>query len=97
MNYKKIGKLEVSPVTLGTWAIGGWLWGGADRKESINAIITSIDSGINCLDTAPMYGFGLSEEIVGEAIKNRRDEVIIATKCGMVWDDRPGSRNAVKA
>ena len=94
MQYRKLGSsdLEISPVMLGTWAMGGWLWGGTGKNRSEEAILASIDTGINCIDTAPVYGFGLSEEIVGKAIKHReRDRLIIATKCGLVWDDRPGA------
>jgi aryl-alcohol dehydrogenase-like predicted oxidoreductase len=94
MKYRQLGNsdLKISPVMLGTWAIGGWLWGGTEKNKSEDAILTSIDSGINCIDTAPAYGFGLSEEIVGRAIKHRnREDLIIATKCGLVWNDSPGS------
>lgn len=87
MRYVKLGKtdIEVSVVGLGTWAIGGWMWGGTNESESIRAINTAIDMGISLIDTAPAYGKGLSEEIVGKAIKGKRDKVIIATKCGLVW------------
>lgn len=93
MNYKKLGRsdIEISPVTMGTWALGGWLWGGTEHNDAESAILASIDAGINCIDTAPAYGFGLSEELVGKAIKKHRDKLIIATKCGLVWDNRPGS------
>lgn len=93
MNYRKLGnsEIKISPIVLGTWALGGWLWGGTNKNQPESAILASIDHGINCIDTAPAYGFGLSEELVGKAIKGRRDEVIIATKCGLIWDDRPGS------
>ena len=60
--------LEVSRVALGTWAIGGWMWGGTDDTESIAAIRAALDRGINLIDTAPVYGFGHSEEIVGQAL-----------------------------
>jgi len=94
MKYGELGnsQLEVSRVMLGTWAMGGWLWGGTEKNRSEEAILASIDAGINCIDTAPVYGFGLSEEIVGKAIKHRdRDKLVIATKCGLVWDDRSGA------
>ncbi len=94
MRYNALGnsRLEVPPVMLGTWAIGGWLWGGTDKKKSEEAILASIDAGVNAIDTAPAYGFGVSEEIVGSAIKHRdRDSVLIATKCGLVWNNRPDS------
>ena len=87
MRYRPIGKsgMQASIVGLGAWAIGGWLWGGADKTASIDAIRASLDNGTNLIDTAPVYGFGLSEEIIGEAIEGRRDEVLLATKCGLVW------------
>jgi len=87
MRYIKLGKtdLEVSVIGFGAWAIGGWMWGGTNESESIKAINTAIDTGINLIDTAPAYGKGLSEEIVGKAIKGKRDKLIIATKCGLVW------------
>ncbi len=87
MRYIKLGKtdIEVSVIGLGTWAIGGWMWGGTSESESIKAINTAIDMGISLIDTAPAYGKGLSEEIVGKAIKGKRDKLIIATKCGLVW------------
>lgn len=92
MLYRKLGNsgIEASVIALGTWAIGGWMWGGNDEEESIKAIDASIDNGINLIDTAPVYGFGLSEEIVGKAIKNKRDKVVLATKCGLRWDLEKG-------
>lgn len=77
--------IQASVVGLGTWAIGGWMWGGTDERESVAAIQAAIDAGITLIDTAPAYGFGLSEEIVGKAIAGRRDRVVLATKCGLVW------------
>lgn len=93
MELRQLGKskLKVTPVFLGTWAMGGWLWGGTDINHSIAAIQAGIDNGINSIDTAPIYGMGLSEEIVGKAIKGRRDKVVIATKCGMRWDSNEGA------
>lgn len=92
MQYRNIGKsdLKASTVGLGTFAIGGWFWGGTDEKKSIAAIQASIDSGVNLIDTAPIYGFGLAEQLVGKAIQGRRDKVIIATKVGLVWDNEEG-------
>jgi len=83
--------IEASAVGLGTWAIGGWMWGGTDEASSIAAIQASLDEGITLIDTAPAYGQGLSEEIVGKAIKGRRDEVVLATKCGLVWHTQKGN------
>ncbi|KAB0569465.1 aldo/keto reductase [Brucella pituitosa] len=89
---RAIGKsgVEASAVGLGTWAIGGWMWGGTDEQESIAAIQSSLDTGVTLLDTAPAYGLGRSEEIVGKALKGRRDKAIIATKCGLVWHTQRG-------
>ncbi|WP_347070008.1 aldo/keto reductase [Flavobacterium sp. WV_118_3] len=83
--------LEVSPITLGAFAIGGTMWGGNEKKDSIAAIQASIDNGVTSIDTAPFYGFGLSESLIGEAIKGRdRSTIQILTKFGLVWD---GSNN----
>ncbi|WP_407357750.1 aldo/keto reductase [Microbacterium sp. LTA6] len=83
--------IEASAVGLGTWAIGGWMWGGTDESESIAAIQASIDEGISLIDTAPAYGQGRAEEILGAAIRGRRDDVVLATKCGLVWHTRKGN------
>lgn len=90
---RKIGRsgIEASAVGLGTWAIGGWMWGGTDESQSIDAIRASIDEGVSLIDTAPAYGQGLSEEIVGKAIKGRRDKVVLATKLGLVWHTTKGN------
>ncbi len=84
--------IEASAVGLGTWAIGGgpW-WGETDDDESVKAIHAAIDAGINLIDTAPAYGFGRSEEVIGKALKGRRQEVILSTKCGLWWYDHQGS------
>ncbi|MCG5515361.1 MULTISPECIES: aldo/keto reductase [unclassified Ectothiorhodospira] len=78
---------EASRIALGTWAIGGWMWGGTDDETSIGTIHAALDQGINLIDTAPVYGFGKSEELVGEAIRRRggRDRILIATKVGLEW------------
>src|SRR5262245_62494975 len=91
--------LEVSRVGLGTWAIGGWMWGGTDEAESIATIRTAVEHGINVIDTAPAYGFGRSEEIVGEALAEDRlhSRVLIATKVGLEWKDGKVVRNASRA
>ncbi len=82
--------ISVSKVCLGTWAIGGWMWGGADDDTSLRTIRSALDKGINFIDTAPVYGFGHSEEIVGKAVKEYvpREKVVIATKVGLEWDDK---------
>jgi aryl-alcohol dehydrogenase-like predicted oxidoreductase len=88
--------LRVSSVAIGTWAIGGWMWGGTDEAESVATIRTALGHGINVIDTAPAYGFGRSEEIVGKAIAEGRlrDKVVIATKVGLEWKDGHVFRNA---
>jgi len=93
MKYREIGRsgIKASVVGFGAWAIGGWMWGGAEEKEAIEAIKTAIDSGINLIDTAPVYGFGISEKIVGKAIKGIRDKVVLATKCGLIWKEKAGA------
>ena len=94
MKTKKLSftELNLSVIGLGTWAIGGggWAygWGPQDDKESIATIICAIKNGINWIDTAPVYGLRHAEEIVGKAIKGLRDEVIIATKCGLAWNSK---------
>ena len=93
MMTREIGRsgISTSAVGLGTWAIGGWMWGGTDEQASISAIQASIDEGVTLIDTAPAYGMGRSEEIVGLAIKGRRDKVVLATKCGLVWHVQRGN------
>src|SRR5882757_1330181 len=91
--------LQVSRIALGTWAIGGWMWGGTDEAESIRTIHAALDQGITLIDTAPVYGFGRSEEIVGKALaeSGRRKNAVIATKVGLDWKDGQPFRNASKA
>lgn len=89
MEYRKLGQspLELSAITYGAFAIGGNMWGGNERKDSIAAIHASIDHGVTSLDTAPFYGFGLSEELIGDALVGKnRSKVQILTKFGLVWD-----------
>ncbi|HVG16555.1 MAG TPA: aldo/keto reductase [Chitinophagaceae bacterium] len=93
MEYRQLGAsgVSVSAISFGAWAIGGWMWGGANRQEAIQAIRTSIDEGVTSIDTAPAYGQGLSEELVGEAIKDiPRDQVQVMTKFGLRWDTTEG-------
>ena len=90
-------ELRVSRVALGTWAMGGWMWGGTDHRESIATIRAALDQGINLIDTAPVYGFGVSEEIVGEALDGIRGRAVIATKTGLEWRDGKAYRNATRA
>jgi len=88
MQYRDLGAsgIKASVVAFGAWAIGGWFWGGTEDGEGISAIHAALDNGMNLLDTAPIYGMGHSEVVVGKAIKGRRDKVVLATKCGLVWD-----------
>ena len=92
MRYRDLGSsgIRASILGQGTFAIGGWFWGGTDEKQSIEAIHASLDAGVTLIDTAPIYGFGLAEEIVGKALKGRRDTAIIATKAGMRWNTDKG-------
>src|SRR5947208_9125896 len=91
--------LKVSRVALGTWAIGGWMWGGTDEGESIATIRAALERGVNVIDTAPAYGFGRSEEIVGKALAGHhlRSRVLIATKVGLEWGGDMVYRNASRA
>jgi aryl-alcohol dehydrogenase-like predicted oxidoreductase len=90
-------QLKISRVALGTWAMGGWMWGGTDQRESIATIRAALDQGMNLIDTAPVYGFGVSEEIVGEALEGVRAQAVIATKTGIEWRDGKVYRNATRA
>ena len=87
----------VSRIGLGTWAIGGWMWGGTDDGASIETIRKALASGINLIDTAPVYGFGHSEEVVGRALEGRRSQAVIATKVALEWPDGKPRRNASAA
>ncbi|WP_421830612.1 aldo/keto reductase [Larkinella sp.] len=94
MEYRKLGESDVtvSAIAFGAWAVGGWMWGGTERKEAVEAIQAAYDLGVTSIDTAPVYGQGTSEEIVGEAIKDiPRDRVQILTKYGMRWDLAKGT------
>ena len=94
MEVREIGNsgLKASSIALGAWAIvGGLFWGESDDNEAIRAILTAIDHGITMIDTAPAYGFGRSEEVVGKALQGKRDKVILSNKCGLWWDDDRGS------
>ena len=90
-------RLKVSRVALGTWAMGGWMWGGTDERDSIATIHAALSQGINLIDTAPAYGFGVSEEIVGAALDGVRAQAVIATKTGLEWRDGKVYRNATRA
>jgi aryl-alcohol dehydrogenase-like predicted oxidoreductase len=88
-------RIPASRVALGTWAIGGWMWGGTGEKDAVETIHAALDQGINVIDTAPVYGFGRAEEIVGEALSGgRRASTIVATKVGLDWRDGNIFRNS---
>jgi len=89
--------LRVSRVALGTWAMGGWMWGGTDQRQAVATIRAALQQGINLIDTAPVYGFGVSEEIVGSALHRLRSQAVIATKSGLEWQDGKIQRNATRA
>ncbi len=90
MERTKIPALDkqASRIGLGTWAIGGWMWGGTNEQESIDTVLKAIEQGINLIDTAPIYGFGTSERYVGKAVQEygQRNELVLATKLGLEWD-----------
>jgi len=81
---------QVGRIALGTWSMGGWMWGGADERSARATIERALETGIDVIDTAPVYGFGLSERLVGEVLESAgvREQVVVATKCGLVWDER---------
>ena len=90
-------EIKTSEIGLGTWAIGGWMWGGTEEKSAIEAIHAALDKGINLIDTAPVYGFGTSEKITGKALKDSsvpRDKIVLATKVALDWKDEQVFRNA---
>ena len=92
MRFCQIGSTDISAsvIALGTWALGGWMWGGSDDSVAFNTIRTALDAGITTIDTAPIYGFGRSETVVGQAIRGlRRDSIVIASKCGLYWSLQP--------
>ncbi|WP_281360942.1 aldo/keto reductase [Achromobacter deleyi] len=87
----------MSRIGLGTWAIGGWMWGGADDAASVATLRGAIERGINLIDTAPVYGFGHAEEMVGQALQGIRDQAVIATKAGLEWAGEGVRRNSSPA
>src|SRR6266850_1374023 len=101
MEYSKMNGLnrKVSRIGLGTWAIGGFMWGGTDEQEALETIRAALEHGINLIDTAPAYGLGRAEELVGRALAKygKREEVIIATKVGVEWRGDQVFRNSTKA
>ena len=101
MEHLKIPGTDLSPsrIGLGTWAMGGWMWGGTDEERSIRTICAALERGITLIYTAPAYGQGRSEEIVGKAVARwgRRDRVVLATKVGLEWRNGGVARNATRA
>lgn len=99
MEYVNINTFKASRIGLGTWAAGGWMWGGSDEKLAIETIVRALDMGINLVDTAPVYGFGHSEVIVGKALKAspNSQNAIIATKAGLDWSGKGIRRNSSPA
>jgi aryl-alcohol dehydrogenase-like predicted oxidoreductase len=97
MRYKKFGKsgISVSEVAIGTWGVGGHGWGGSDKAACISAMHTMLDLGVNLIDSAPVYGDGYAEEVVGEALKGKRDKVILSTKCGIKIDAPRGANRRI--
>jgi methylglyoxal reductase len=93
MNKTKLGSSGIAceSVGLGTWAMGGWMWGGSDDAAAIQAIRASLDAGVRLIDTAPAYGLGHAEILVGKALAGRRGDAVIATKCGLVWHTQKGT------
>lgn len=93
MRTVKLGRsgIECADIGLGTWAMGGWMWGGGDDAAAVDAIRASLDAGVCLIDTAPAYGLGRSETLVGTAITGRREQAVIATKCGLVWHTQRGT------
>ncbi|MGZ9033884.1 MAG: aldo/keto reductase [Rhodospirillales bacterium] len=89
-------ELEASRIGFGTWALGGWMWGGADDDASMRTLLAAIEKGVNLIDTAPVYGFGRSEELVGRTLADAglRDQVVLSTKAGIDWRGEQPFRNA---
>src|SRR5260370_13796388 len=100
LEYIKIDgtNLVSSRMALGRWGMCGWMWGGNEEKESIRTIHGAFDQGVNLIDTAPVYGFGRSEEIVGEALRQRgrRESIVLATKVGLDWTNGKIERNSTR-
>lgn len=93
MDFRRLGdaEMDVPVVVFGAWAIGGWWWGGTDDDLAVEAIQAGIEAGVTAIDTAPIYGCGHSERVVGAAVRDRRHEVLLMTKVGLRWDDPRGA------
>lgn len=101
MKTRKLGRtdMELTTVGLGTWAMGGpWQfgWGPQDDTEAVDSVLAALEAGINWIDTAPAYGLGHSEELVGQALRRTEHTPYIATKCGLLWNDRKEKVNCLK-
>ncbi len=99
MNYRKFrgGEFTISELGYGCWQLGGpSVWNGSNDADGIKAVHAAIDCGINFFDVAPVYGFGHAEEVLGRALKDKRDKVYVASKCGLLWDDKYNIRNCLK-
>ncbi len=101
MQRRQLGytDLQLTTVGLGTWAMGGpWQfgWGPQNNDEAIAAVLTALEKGINWIDTAPIYGLGHSEELAGKALKQTSKKPLIATKCGLLWNDKREKVNCLK-
>ena len=94
METIRIATLDVSRIALGTWSIGGWMWGGSDDRDAVRTVHRALDEGITLIDTAPVYGMGHAEELVGAALAEigAHDRVVLATKLGLEWDDEGNVR-----
>ncbi len=92
MKQRPLGSsgIQASVIGLGTWAIGGWMWGGAEERDSIRAVHAALEQGINLIDTAPVYGFGEAENVLGKALRDRRHKALLASKCGLIWNEERG-------
>ena len=92
MKTRSLGQsdLALPPIVYGAWAIGGWCWGGTDDEKAIQAMQTAAGEGLMAIDTAPIYGFGHSESLVGQALQSKRDSVLLLTKCGLNWASEEG-------
>jgi aryl-alcohol dehydrogenase-like predicted oxidoreductase len=93
MEFRNLGNspVKVTPLAFGAWAVGGWMWGGAEEQQSIRAIRASYDHGVTTIDTAPVYGFGRSEELVAKAMEGiARDKYQVLTKFGLNWESAQG-------
>jgi len=102
MQKRKLGAsdLEITPIGVGAWAMGGggwqFAWGAQDDNQSVEAIHAALDKGINWIDTAAIYGLGHSEEVVGRALAGRSNKPLVFTKCGIVWNEKRENRRTIE-